>query len=559
MSLEETYKLLKSSLEKEDEKVIALTGKWGTGKTYAWKKIQEESGSVKIKNALYTSMFGVYSIDQVKNKLIYNAAKKYNSKSGFLDNINQPVKSMVKIFEGFHKGFSVINDIGLIIFPSYVKNNLIVLDDIERKHKNLGVDEILGLVDEISKQFDCRFLLIFNDNKLEYNEDDKLLWNTLREKVVDQEFKLTTSPSESFNIAISNFNLRFKDQIKESIEICEITNIRVINKILKIIQDHMNDKDIKDSVIKRIIPSTVLLSGIYFRGVNSRIDIDYVLNFNSSFFLLDSDNKEDIDEEENHRRNLLRKLGIYASDEYEYLFVEFLKSGRFESEKLDRIIDLYSKNSNEARVRSECIDFFENYIWNHKITDLDLLKLADKISNSAEYLSPNMLTSFCDTVCKIDGGTGVEEKAVNLWIEGFRKKDFKDFRFDEFYHSNLHRDIKEEFLSLDKELQSNVSIYDACVYVKENDSWGARQEFAFKSATVDDIRDIITTLNVKEFKFFMQTMAEFSAKKTQYIEHFGPAMDNFIAACQQIIDSNESDRLKKIIGQVLQSYKIPAI
>lgn len=46
----------------QENRVIALTGKWGTGKTHLWGHVQKESSDDAIQNAAAVSLFGVSSL-----------------------------------------------------------------------------------------------------------------------------------------------------------------------------------------------------------------------------------------------------------------------------------------------------------------------------------------------------------------------------------------------------------------------------------------------------------------------------------------------------------------
>ena len=70
MTIANTKMQLLNVLSDSDNKVIALTGKWGTGKTHLWNDIKEDSNEAYMQKALYVSLFGLSSIDQVKRKLI---------------------------------------------------------------------------------------------------------------------------------------------------------------------------------------------------------------------------------------------------------------------------------------------------------------------------------------------------------------------------------------------------------------------------------------------------------------------------------------------------------
>ena len=63
MSLKETKEHLLELLGDADNKVIALSGKWGTGKTHLWGEVMNESKDETVNGALYVSLFGLSSID----------------------------------------------------------------------------------------------------------------------------------------------------------------------------------------------------------------------------------------------------------------------------------------------------------------------------------------------------------------------------------------------------------------------------------------------------------------------------------------------------------------
>ena len=53
-----------------DSRVIALSGKWGTGKSHLWHEVQAASSDEAVKGALYVSLFGLSDTDQLKKKLL---------------------------------------------------------------------------------------------------------------------------------------------------------------------------------------------------------------------------------------------------------------------------------------------------------------------------------------------------------------------------------------------------------------------------------------------------------------------------------------------------------
>ena len=87
MSLSKTKERLVRLLGQDGNSVIALSGKWGTGKTHLWNEVKEAWNDEKVKKALYVSLFGLSSVDQVKRKLIESAIPGVESHGGVFDGI----------------------------------------------------------------------------------------------------------------------------------------------------------------------------------------------------------------------------------------------------------------------------------------------------------------------------------------------------------------------------------------------------------------------------------------------------------------------------------------
>ena len=173
----------------------------------------KESKDENINGALYVSLFGLSSIDQVKRKLIESVAPGVEAHPKIWEAAKQTVTSGLKVLEGFHKGFAALSDLNLLLLaPLMLREKVIVIDDIERKHEKLGIDEILGFIDEYTQRHKARFVLVLNSDQLAKRE----VWDTLREKVIDQELKLLTTPEEAFSIAVGLFKSRYAEAIKRS-------------------------------------------------------------------------------------------------------------------------------------------------------------------------------------------------------------------------------------------------------------------------------------------------------------------------------------------------------
>ena len=252
MTIGNTKAQLLHVLGDTDNRVIALTGKWGTGKTHLWNDIKHGSDDAYVQKALYASLFGLSSTDQVKRKLIETAITGSESHGGLIDGLTSFFKAGVNAACQYYPALSAINDLNLsLIAPTLFQNKLIVIDDIERRHKKLGIDEILGFIDDYSQQHGARFILILNDDRLITHRRQKVLWDTFREKLIDQEIQLSTSATEAFDIASTIQSSKYSEPLERACIACSLTNIRIVKKIIKITNDVLESRTLDDATLAR--------------------------------------------------------------------------------------------------------------------------------------------------------------------------------------------------------------------------------------------------------------------------------------------------------------------
>lgn len=322
MTIAQTKEQLLHVLGDTDNKVIALTGKWGTGKTYLWDDIKDDSGDACVQKALYASLFGLSSIDQVKRKLIETAITGSESHGDLMDGLTSFFKAGVTAASQYYPALSAINDLNLsLMAPKLFENKLIVIDDIERKQEKLGIDEILGFIDDYSQQHGARFILILNDDRLMTHRRQKVLWETLREKLIDQEIQLSTSPKEAFQIASGITQPNHAEPLERACTACSLTNIRIIKKIIKITNEVLGDRPLDDATLARVIPSIVLFSAIHYRGLEDGPDMHFALNVGRARVeaTLNADKAEPDEDQAKKSRwlSLMQALGIYGCDDFE--------------------------------------------------------------------------------------------------------------------------------------------------------------------------------------------------------------------------------------------------
>jgi hypothetical protein len=504
MTVEATKEHMISALADIENKVIALSGRWGTGKSHLWQEVQNASTNQKVTGAIYVSLFGLASMDQVKLKVVQSAVPMASENPALFEGVKKTIGATIKALEGLHKSFSALGALGefaMLLTPTILKNKVIVLDDIERKHEKLSVDEILGFIDEFTQRHEARFVLILNTDRLE----DKPLWETFREKVIDVELKLETTPEEAFEIAIRLTPSHYASSIKSAVTECGLTNIRIVRKVIRSTNRILSERDgLSNALLARVIPSTVLLSAIHYRGIEDGPPMEFVLSVGSQkawehYFKKQDKEAEESEESEEAKREgrwkgLLNRLGIVECDEFEALIVDNLESGLFEMDTISRIIDGYAKEEQSMITREMGNKLMHDLIWNHPLTEVQLLEQAKELAPRAPLLDPFKLTNICEAIAEFPEGQPVVDGMISAWIECFKAKDV-DLSDNDFpFHRKVHPLIQAEFDAKKAHSQAGISLYSVCEYVAKHGAWGTRHKMVMATASPEEFEILIRTL-----------------------------------------------------------------
>lgn len=463
------------------------------------------------------------------------------------------------MLESLGKGYGAINDIALLAVPMFLKDRVIVIDDIERKHERLSVDEVMGFIDEFTQQHGARIVMILNSNQLA----DKAMWDTLREKVIDQEVRLETTPAEAFGIAIVIVPTPYAERIARTIQACGVTNIRIICKVIKAVNRILGKRDdLSDEVLSRLVPSTVLLAATHYKGIDDGPDLEFILRIANPDDWGDYGKKaEELDEAGKLRakwRLLLQKIGINGCDEYENIVVDFLKSGLFDTADVEKVIDRYASEADVMHAMSMAKLFNEHVIWHHKMTDAELVVEAAELAKTSHLLDAYSVTYHHQLISELHGGKPIANGILKNWIDTFEEKKLENFEFDNFWNQPLHPDIRAAFDAAIARSQASSTAFDACKHIAMNSGWGYKQEAVLKAATVQDFEAVIRTLDVDDLRLFMCRFLEMCVQPGSYVQHFGAATNRFMDACRSIHSDPTVPRLAKLVETLFKSSKLEA-
>lgn len=301
MSVQITKAVLRDFLCNAETNVLALTGAWGTGKTYAWREaLMAHKDHIKFKHYCYVSLFGINSMAELRMALFIKsiAVATLGTKLDFAA-INEHWGSIAKDwFKGQYARFGpmVRNlphgssiSLGLeALAPSAVRDTLVCFDDFERQ-TTIKAEDVLGLITELSEERGCKVALIFNVEQL----GAKDAYRAYREKTIDFEVLYAPTVQEAFSLvfdtAFPNREIVFRHVVD-----LEITNVRILRKLQDLItRIAVVTAGMHTQVIEASISTTVLLCWCAYAPDASKPKIEDVENWNTSLFSFKKEAEQD--------------------------------------------------------------------------------------------------------------------------------------------------------------------------------------------------------------------------------------------------------------------------
>ena len=262
MSVEHADRELKAFLEEPSASAVALTGRWGVGKTYAWRKVlakHQQSSSGKVQPYSYVSLFGVGSIEDVKTALFTQMRTFDSNADGLVQKtswLKDRLRPLAKHREALPTVFQDwVPDLKPLMFMA-VKDWLICFDDLERRTSNLDLQDLMGLVSFLREERNCKVLVIANDEAF---EQAGAVFRRNFEKVFDQQIAYEPTPIEAGRVGAPSAS-RAAGFVRETVELLGITNIRVILKLAKVAEQvGAALAGSQDVTVRQIVRSIVLI------------------------------------------------------------------------------------------------------------------------------------------------------------------------------------------------------------------------------------------------------------------------------------------------------------
>jgi hypothetical protein len=541
-------------LSGKNGEVICIAGKWGTGKTYAWRRVLKQaaqSGHIGHKKYSYISLFGAGSLAELRTATFENAINvsdigdphKVNDLGELLDRIvgstrrNTTLITKLIPFLGLKGDFSILASLFM-----NVRDYVICVDDLERRPASLPLADVLGLVSFLAQERNCKVAVLLNDGEL--SDSDSLTLTKFSEKVFDSVIRFSPDPS----YALEASALQPESILLLQCERLGIVNIRVLNKILKsfsqlspIISDHSDE-------LKKQAAQSIALLGWSVHEPELAPKLSYILNDRVSFMFGVRDEDKEVPPEIASWNALLDKAEFSNADDFDRALAEGIQNGFFDTDKVKKYALINDRNFSKAKSQSAIQAAWNKYHSSFKNNQDEIIEILftayiENISQVGVMDLQSVVALFRD-FGESDKATSVikayvEKSSLNPenfdissypWIEEIKDTEIKDALSAALESLQTPADVKVSMLSM----------------FSKGGGIGGKQMEVLSAAPVEDYVRVFKESEGQDLKAAVASCLEFDR-----ISNASPEMRTITAKAKEalkIIGSENAFNARKVKG-----------
>ena len=522
---------------------IALNGKWGVGKTFFWNQLIEEKFSAK--KTAYISLFGVETIQQIKNDLLLQIY----TQNGFVKKIKDKV--------GSFKLYGMDISLALSWFEKKDFENVIVcFDDFERISDKLKLKDVLGLISELKEQKKCTVVLILNKDKLK--EDDL---SKYKDKIVDYDFNYEPTVVESFSLIKDNLK-SFKQYPLEYFQRHEINNIRIMKRVINALNDYVyfenlvkDYKNIEEELVENILEISTI------NALELSVDFEKLSKYSMQNYL-DKKNKEKNEDYD----QLLKYInfgysGYFYMSDITYNVVDYIKNSIVDKDSLQQSINerikkqKYSSIEEQIRKCTHKARYDLNYPYNQYTQDLSAILESNK-ETLTEIISADNFLFYIHQLQEFDSENIEKYKAFAIDIlKKYLCIELEKDRHPSWIKQTIHN-IKSFDIVLDdyfnsfqtstknEKISSLESVQNLMLNPIKNSSWGEEPDL-LAQVEEDDIEQYF----YQDMSFIYDSLTFLTDSTSKYgdFQIFRNKILNVIKKISQNGNKDQQIKMKKVL------------
>lgn len=541
-------------LRASENKVLALKGAWGVGKTYQWKIIADELREQHKYETIYISALSYSSLAQLRGALILDilyAIKPLTGK-GVFERTKLLLKKLDDILPTKYRIGMELPDVLTSlrrvrdVLPS---NVLVAIDDIERA-ENYEIFELLGLVDYLANELRFHVVLILNTDRMSKSNKDG--WDKLKERFINIEVELKMNEAEASRIGLGVVSQSEGNLFVRKIQQLGISNIRVIQHIKRIYSVIQKEVGSENPDLLELIPSIVLLTALYMKAVENAPTVEFALNSLNHF-----GNPKKAAENPDWNE-FLADYTLGAVDEFETdVLVPFISSGLLNLEALHLYKGELARRRLTNQAEEKNREFWRRRNWDRTFTTPQQLDWIQSFLGEVGFVAAGDATSLSAIAQELKDPS-LADSIINKWLNHNRGRiselelnDFDDYAHDQ----NLHKLIHEEYEKRRKQLFPQLSLEEAITYIATHRSYSRRHQEPILNASVDDFTQLISEAGPETQRRLFGLFAGYLSGRVSGGE-IASAKQRYVDAVKRILSRSESDRLKEILTRAFQAEKL---
>lgn len=510
---------LTRALKSEDPKVFSLSGNWGVGKTFFWRKYIEQEkiySQIYRKKYSYVSLFGINTLDELKQAIfervvpIEKAGEKITFKS-FVDNLDSPISELggfAKSVGAFVKGVPGIKQFAPLAYKALyltVQDVVVCIDDIERKGEKLRTQDVLGLVSELKEQHNCQIFLISNKDKLNDLDDYK----EFSEKVIDNEYLFDRSSKDVFDIGFQKESALY-DLYKEKANNLQLKNIRVINKLAyfdEVLYELCEGFHL--DVYKGAAGSLPLLVAAHYASDNENIpDQDFLKKRHEWSFL----SEEEKTDKKRKWNSVLDDYGWNHYDDLDEMLNEMITKGYPDKAGVINILkerhDLHGKGVRKQAIQEMWLRYRSN------LTDDEESFISEMISiftDHIEVTNPDdvhSMVSLLRDLKRDDSADEIIDHFLKVREDWIKSSNTDDLTFS--HRGALDSRLLKGINNLVATMPDDRNLEEVLKKFATGDGYGNKDEIFLQNVTEDEFFKFFSEINDTHLAAYVRKVLEFS-------------------------------------------------
>lgn len=490
--------------------VLVIAGKWGVGKTYAWQRYLKqaaENDHFSADRYAYVSLFGLGNLEELKAAIFQNTLRRSDiGRSADLETLDEMVRAapglwrkagtVGRLFPGADRYLSTFEKVGFF----WVKNQVICIDDLERRSKHLDVRDVLGLISHLKEQRGCKVVLLLNDERMQGEDGEEFEANL--EKVADVTLRFEPTPSEAAAIGVDP-STTFGDKLRANSEVLGIVNIRTIKKIERMasrLQEELKGFD--GRVFNQGLHTLTLLCFAKLQPGDAPTlqFIESTNEFDAAFNVNSAEQGPPPDHAQWHA--LLSSYGFTMMDELDAVILEAVRQGHFVSDALRE-----EAAALEKRLKAADQDQSFQQAWDTYHASFDdnadevATALAEAIRKTPVAISPMNLSSTIGLLKDLGRAGEVQDLiAEYVHARGDENKDFWDLTRATFGGEVRDPDVREAFAEKLATFNDGRDAVQVLMDIGESRGWNPDDVTFLASLSADDFHSIFKRLRSTELR-----------------------------------------------------------